>query len=156
MGLCVPPEAGSSNKDPPVYTNSPALSAHSQTAHTCQAGCNVNAGNTLIICFGIQTCCKCFRPSSSSGSPPEGGRSGAAEEEGGGGRLEEEVEALVEATLGLSWALETPTEARSDTEKQQAVQQWRLFLARLTRSSRAACRLRGPSSKNNRVLDDRA
>lgn len=46
-------------------------------------------------------------------SPPEGGWSGAAEEEGGGGRLEE---VALEATLGLSCALEAPTEAASDGE----------------------------------------
>lgn len=50
-------------------------------------------------------------PSSSSVSPPDGGRRGAAEEGGGGGRLEE-----VAAPLGLSWALELPAGARSDTK----------------------------------------
>lgn len=49
-------------------------------------------------------------PSSSSVSPPDGGRGGAAEDGGGGGRLEEL------AVLGLSWDLEAPTTARSDTE----------------------------------------
>lgn len=63
-------------------------------------------------------------PSSSSVSPPDGGRSGAAEEGGGGGRVEE-VEAL-----GLSWALEPPTGAASDTHtnktttKQTLAKQW--------------------------------
>ena len=50
-------------------------------------------------------------PSSSSVSPPDGGRRGAAEEGGGGGRLEEVVMAL-----GLSWALEPPAGAASDTK----------------------------------------
>lgn len=49
-------------------------------------------------------------PSSSSVSPPDGGRRGAAEEGGGGGRLEEV------GALGLSWALEPPTGAMSDTK----------------------------------------
>lgn len=49
-------------------------------------------------------------PSSSSASPPGGGRRGAAEEGGGGGRLEEV------GALGLSWVLELPTKAMSDTK----------------------------------------
>lgn len=57
-------------------------------------------------------------PSSSSVSPPEGGRRGAAEEEGGGGRLEEEAAtaAVGVGVVGLSWALELPMGAKSDTE----------------------------------------
>lgn len=68
-------------------------------------------------------------PSSSSVSPPDGGRRGAAEEGGGGGRLEEV------GTLGLSWALEPPTGATSDTKTRRReknnntlVKQWALFL----------------------------
>lgn len=53
-------------------------------------------------------------PSSSSASPPDGGRRGAADEGGGGGRLEE-----VAAALGLSWALEPPNGAASDTRKEK-------------------------------------
>lgn len=49
-------------------------------------------------------------PSSSSASPPGGGWRGAAEEGGGGGRLEEV------RSLGLSWILEPPTGAMSDTK----------------------------------------
>lgn len=62
-------------------------------------------------------------PSSSSVSPPDSGRRGAAEEGGGGGRVEE-VE-----VLGLSWALEPPTGAMSDTKttNKTLVKQWGYF-----------------------------
>lgn len=61
-------------------------------------------------------------PSSSSVSPPAGGsRGGAAEEEGGGGRLEEVDVAATAATLGLSWALEAATGARSDRRNETAL-----------------------------------